>query len=536
MENNQPRRSSRRIRGLAPSIDPPPPPKAVYLPPELKVAVLALLFKSDLKNVRLVSKEWSALATGPLFDRVYISCRAKDLEVFRDVTRHEVIRMGIREVVYDGSTFKKEIDLRDYFRKLRTQIRWIAWQLEPETLFGSADAQISRFVQDCKDTTTSVSKLYKTHKRDTFLVEGYRKYRDCSTFEHRYIEGLLLNEYLYEGLYSLEHLRSVVLSTTIWRHHFQEREHYRTTGSDTLYRPSSGSPLSRSWNPFHLRPTEMLSRLDDGRSHMCAQFHILTQALSATNRKVTSLQILSHDYAGGLPQQALMKSTLTDSESWHFMTAYSNLSCLDIDITVNNLDQRDNLTLLPELLRQTFGLRRLCLYFSKEPGTPASVSEYYRYDEIFPALGIWPKLTELSISGLAISGWYLMSLFWRARLTQLNLSAINLLDGTWEGAIVGMRHRRRLTELNMSGNFKHCGGAVFRPCPPDGGCTDRLFLREIEWYVENGGGHPCLTPESDPDIAEKWYFDMMPDKEFDDFKLIAREDGIDIDDLIRIRN
>ena len=536
MENNRPRRSSRRIRGLAPSIDPPPPPpKAVYLPPELKVAVLGLLFKSDLKTVRLVSKEWSALATGPLFDRVYISCRAKDMEVFRNVTRHKAISMGVRELVYDGSIFKKEIDLRDYFEKLYLQVRF-AWQLKPATHFDSADAQINRFVQDCNDTTISISKLYKTHKRDTFLVEGFRKYRDCSEFEHRYVERLLLNEFLCAGLYSLKHLRSVVLSTTIWWHHFKERENYGTTGSDTSYGPSSGSPLSRSWNPFHLRPTEILSDLDDERSHMCAQFHILTRALSATNKNVTSLQNSTHRYAGGLPQQALMRSNLTDSESWHFMTAYSSLRCLEIDITMNNPDQRDTLTLLPELLRQTFGLRRLCLHISKEYGIPASISEYYRYDKIFPALGFWPELTELGISGIAISGWYLMSLLWRARLTRLNLSAINLLDGTWEGIIVGMRYRGRLTELNMFGNFKHCGGAVFRPSRPEGECTDRDVLHDIESYVEYGGGHPCLTPESDPHTVERWFLNMMPDKEFDDFKLSARENGLNIDDLIRIRD
>ena len=66
-----PRRKSRRIQGLVPQID-ESPPKAVYLPPVLKFAVLARLDNWDLKNVRLVSKEWNALATRPLSDRVYV--------------------------------------------------------------------------------------------------------------------------------------------------------------------------------------------------------------------------------------------------------------------------------------------------------------------------------------------------------------------------------------------------------------------------------------------------------------------------------
>ena len=39
-----------------------PLPKTVYLPSEMKAAVLAQLEKWDLKTVTLVSKEWNVLA------------------------------------------------------------------------------------------------------------------------------------------------------------------------------------------------------------------------------------------------------------------------------------------------------------------------------------------------------------------------------------------------------------------------------------------------------------------------------------------
>ena len=534
MENNKPRRrSSRRIRGLAPQMD-VPPPKEVYLPPELKVAVLAQLDKRDLKNVRLVSKEWNALAIGPLFDKVYVSCRAKDLEVFKNITSHPVISKGVKELVYDGSLFEKDMRFRDYFRHVYYQIRWIEWR---DTLFDSADVQINGFVQHCRERTKGFPELYKTHKRNTFLIEGHQKYRDCSAFEDRFMnEGLLLDD-LCTGLRSLEHLRSVVLDTKMWHHHLHEDKYLGTVNPDTLHGPSSGSPLCRSWNPFHFRPSawNLLPEVDDGRSHICAQFHILTKAMAVTNRKISSLQVSTAEGGVGLPQQAWMKSKLTYSEFWHFMTAYSGLRCLEIDITMDNPDQRDALTVLPELLGQTFGLRRLSLHLKSY--LPAGVSGY-RYDEIFPALGFWPKLTELSISGLAISGWYLMSfLLGRAQLTQLNLCAIDLLDGTWEGVIEGMRHRRQLTELNMSGNFKHCGGAVFRSCIPEDEFTDWRILLAIESYVIFGGRrHPCLPPESDPDTANQWFLDLIPPQELGNMKLLAREAGLEIDNSFWNRN
>lgn len=537
---NKPRRSSRRIQGLAPLID-TPFQRTVYLPTELKVAVLAQLDKRDLKTVRLVSKEWNALATTPLFDRVYISCQAIDMEVFRNITTHPDMSAGVRELVYDGSLFRKDIDFKNYCYKVYRQVRWIVPPWGPDTPFKSVDVQINKFVQDYREKKIGFSKLYKTHKMDTFLVEGYRKYRDHSAFEYHTIERGWLFDHLCTGLRSLINLRSVVLGQKMWHYDLDQSKYLGTPDPNSLHGPSSGSPLCRSWNPFHLRPLgwKELPDVDGGHSHVCAHFHMLTRAISTTNQNITSLQVPMDHIGGGLSQQALMKSNLNDWEFWYFMTAYSGLSCLDIEITTNNFDQRDALTVLPELLAHTFGLRRLSLHLFKDvdqPLLPAGVSEYYRYDKIFPAIGIWPKLTELSISGLAIGGWDLMVLILgRARVRRLALFGIDLLDGTWEGVIEGMRRRQQLTELHMDGDFRHCGSPVFRPRSPEDKHTDFTCLIDIEAYVTRGGRHPCLTQEGDPDTAIWWYFDLMPEKWLDDLKLMARECDEYTDDLFRNR-
>lgn len=541
MDNN-PRRSSRRIQGLAPQtqLSDAPLRKEVYLPPEVKVAVLSSLYKRDLKNVRLVSKEWNALATGPLFDRVYVSCRAVDMEVFKNMTSHPVISSVVKEVVFDGSQFTKNMKFKDYFDEIYYfVVRFIALETEPDMLFKSADVQINKFVRDYKKKTSSRSKLYKTHKLDTFLVEGHQKYRDYSAFEHRYVERGSLFDDLYTGFCSLENLHSVVLNAKMWHHHFHENEHFGTTNPNTLKGPSLGSPLCRSWNPFHLRPQgwKMVPDVDGGQSDMCAQFLISTQAIAATNKKITSLQTATDGVGGGIPQQALMKSNIFDYELQYILSAYSGLSCLDITVTTDDRDQQGALTVLPRLLEQTCGLRRLSLHLDKTVhGSLISrgVSGYYRYDEIFPALGIWRKLAELSISGLAIGGWDLMKLILaRARLRQLKLSSIDLLDGTWEGVIEGMAHLPRLIELKMHRDFRHCGGALFRPSIAYDKFTDWKILEAIESYVVCGGRHPCLTPESDPNTASWWYFDLMPEKELEDLKLSARQEGMDTDGLFR---
>ncbi len=535
MENKL-RRSSRRTRGLAPRND-VLPPRAMYLPPELKVAVLAQLDKMDLKTVRLVSKEWNTLATKPLFDRVYISSRAKDMEVFKNITGHPVISTGIRELAYDGSLFGRDLEFKDYFDSIFYDVFWIAqrWcRRHPDTPFDSGDVQTNKFFQYCQKEIVSYSKLsknlYKNHKRYKFLVEGHQKHRDHSAFERSCIESGLFSNDLYTGLGSLNNLRSVVVRHDIWNA-LHEDEYLSTSSPNTSHRPLSGSPLCRTWNPFHLRPCgwRALPDVDYGRYQIRAQLHMLTWAIRATNKQLNSLRILNDDLKGGFPEQALNRSNWTDYDIWHFMTAYSSLRCLDIRITIDSSDHRDALTVLPELLTQTRGLEQLSIRLSKdicERYVPTGVNNYC-FNEIFPAIGVWPRLTELSLSGLAIGGWDLVMLIsGRARLRRLELNDIDLLDGTWEGVVEGMRCLLRLTELKMKSIFKHCGSVVFWPRRPRDEHTDWELLCEIEFYVVHGGRHPCLTPESDAETAWDWYLDMIPEKEIEDLRLSARERGL----------
>ena len=536
------RRSSRRIRGLAPQADvsPPqaevPPPKAVYLPPELKLDVLARLRKRDLKSVRLVSKEWNALAMRPLFDRVYISCRAKDIEVFSCITRHPVISMGITELVYDASFFKKDIDFEEYFNEIFENV-YEYQRLNPNTSFDSADIQINTFVEECGVENTQSSDLYEDHKKDTFLLEGYRKYRDYSAFEQLFIESRLLFDDLCNVFGSLRNLRSLVLSQTIWDSAVYETDSFGMPAYNTLRGSRSGSPLCRSWNPFHLRPAEwhLPPNVDESHSQLCAHFRLLTNAIGATNKDLTSFKILDDGTAEGLPQRALIKSNLTDSDLWCFMRAYSGLKCLEIGITTDDPNHRNALTVLPELLAQMRGLRRLSLRLVRTLAHP--LGRYYRYDEIFPVNGVWPELTELSLSGLAIGGWDLMMLtLSRARIRKLELSRIDLLDSRWEAVIEGMHRWEQLTELHMSCTFKHCGGAIFAP-DSRGLRTDWAFLLFVERYVIYGGRHPSLTPEQDPEIARRWYLDMLPQDFIDQTKFAMHEIryGQDVDKLFRYR-
>lgn len=110
------RRSSRRLQGLSP-VDPTTASRTFNLPTELQFAIIGNIKKRDLKNVRLVSKALCSLATTPLFDRVYVSTRQKDMKVFERITGHPILSAAVQEVVFDTSRVK-QMSFEQYFYRL----------------------------------------------------------------------------------------------------------------------------------------------------------------------------------------------------------------------------------------------------------------------------------------------------------------------------------------------------------------------------------------------------------------------------------
>ena len=530
---NTSRRSSRQIRGLAPQVD-VPPPTTVYLPTELKAAVLAQLDKRDLKTVRLLSKEWNALATGPLFDRVYISCRAKDMEVFKNVTRHPVISTGIRELVYDGSLFARDMDIKEYFWHLYGELPWITKGLGSE-LFNCANDEINGFVEDFDNEAIKNNpnrhenfcsrreNFCSRHFHDEFIVEGHKNYQNFAEAERLALGNGLFLWRLWDGVGRLNNLRSVVLSSCLWTYCLHEDECTGSVRPSTLHGPESGSPLVRSWNPFHLRPFSWdHEELEDECRLICKHFHTVTSAISQTRPKIKSFEIPIHSgLGGGLPPQALIQPTMTNDHFTRTLHAYSGLEVLNISINAGKDGGSDDpgaLASLPRMLQQMTGLKSLNLKLSKfmyRNPNRTDTSDYYTYQQVFPRLALWPKLTELSITGLAIGGWDLTFLLGeRAKVKDLTLRCIELIDGTWEGVFAGLCHSR-ITELSLSGNFKHQGGQIFQPDEIRSHVSDSAALEEIVDYVTYGGRHPCLAPDADPESDFWWYLDMMPDEEFE---------------------
>ena len=99
------------------------------------------------------------------------------------------------------------------------------------------------------------------------------------------------------------------------------------------------------------------------------------------------------------------------------------------------------------------------------------------------------------------------------KLCHVELAAIELTSGSWEGIFEGLRIKK-LQSLELprqTDQLRHKDGEVYPKTQPEMAWRDYLiyvedFRRDIERYVVNGGRHPGL-PAGAPDRDARKYLD-----------------------------
>ena len=153
--------------------------------PRVRAEILEGLGKNHLKCARLVSKSWCHCASQFLFNKVYISPRKEDIEVFKSITQHTTLNHCVRQLEYDATLFLPDRQKVDYVRDLFATSRRFSifsntcfdpmWHLHQINL-AEPDPQIDEFVKICNDTQINGSDAYDLCKDYQFISEGYRSW------------------------------------------------------------------------------------------------------------------------------------------------------------------------------------------------------------------------------------------------------------------------------------------------------------------------------------------------------------------------
>lgn len=504
------RKRSRRMQGLPPSMDTAEDLKPwidLKLPTEIKTAVFELLEKIDLKQARLVSSSWYPLATRLLFDRVYISPKTLDIEVFMECVRHPVIKESIKEIIYDVTYFDSDVSLREYLSQVKSDFFLAFWKKPIE----NPSHPFHHFINQSQSEDCDRDELYHAFKNEAFIVEGYRVWQEYAFQGQVYMERGLLMKVLRRGLRDFSRLNSIAVKDGLFGQNLNE------TGlidRSTLCCKYSGSPVLRNWNPLHARPLH-----DNTAENVDWHFRKLTSALAETDTRLESLRLLSHEISSTIPlitlQSAIAGSTLL-SES---IRAYSNLRSFAFRVSASRTEDyksREALGMLPRLLGEMRSLKHLDLSIFR----PASESsEHWTYEQVFPQYPytILPNLVSLDIGGFSIKAFDFIDLLLLRlpRLRDLRFSRVELLEGSWEGVIEMLSQSGKLEALRLLSLYDstHKGGHRFAYGTIDSDYTADDFIHDVTDYILNRRGrHPCLPQGCEPWAALGYFWTLIPDE------------------------
>ncbi|KAL8879710.1 MAG: hypothetical protein Q9198_002731 [Flavoplaca austrocitrina] len=507
-----------------------PPDKVMLLPSEILLEIFGYLEKLDLKAVRLTSRACSQYANRFLFDVVYISAFKTDYEVFINLAEHLELSTCVKNLKYDASQFP-DITKRYYLWYTAEQLMRMNNMSYENAPLDSPDPEINDLVRVVTNRQAGWSARANEHEAwrrfasSRFIEEGYQKWVEHVERQRTMLHGYWIN--IARKLASFNNLRSFEM--------YAEWDMQGWYPIDTLKLPTygdhhlPGSPLLRSWNVAHLRPTgwsfqtQWLSQpiTSDG----ILESYIMNYLLGSIPNRAKSLLVEMAE----LPTHALTASDptcsyLIEGNFWpytclqHLHLRIGYCDSLDEDPHYNPIDG------LSRLLNSTSGLKSLNLELPSDNGL---LHHRYTLQEVFGTNSVFESLHSLSLSHVStdVNSWITLLIFRMKNLQHLDIREIELRQGVWEEVIECMHLYMSLRSVS----FPYRRDSMLYPhrkifWTKNQRLIDAAdlweytnehkdFIADIEDYVVHGGRHPCLDFEQPENVfveaSKKLYSSAM---------------------------
>ena len=470
------------------------------LPNELVLEILQHLSGTDLKRARRVCKLWSGCASEYLFAKVFISPHQLNINTFGAIAQHSTLSRCVKEIEYDAADFSPHITIAKYIEILARQIS--TKDVSTIRTYEIIDPQIQQFLDIEKffvQTWTRHADRATMDRRVCchfgFVQEGYQKWMEQAAFEEKSTKDTTFLKLFIRGLMRCDRLRTVKL-----------RAEWPLQG---MVRPE-GSPLARSWHPFHAQPEGWVFDSDKPRRGNSPKRDFWRVAAALSEAGKSTIRNFSVD-SNLIPATFVIRSGEAEGPVNSAMAAYHTVEDLKLCLAGYAKEPmahlHDNLHYLHRLLISMTFLKRFELIlpddFLNEP------MQLFSYQKVFPKTGVWPHLTTFTISNLEIGTKDLITLLLTQipNLRHLTLGNMVLLDGEWEGIIEYLRVANRLTSFWFTGRLMllHRGGKNYFEDSLESFHSNfgalYKFLQSIEHYVVNWSTIPTLRH---PNVMEDY--------------------------------
>ena len=455
------------------------------LPNEVLLMIFKLLDKNHLKSVRCACKFFEPLVSSLLFDKIYISPHRQNLDVFRHITDHSDLCRYPRELVYNVQRFKANIDPQEYFKDLCPQLRSLALGY-PHSNIHHVDKEIENLMRMARSTSTD----YQHYSNYRVIQRGLETYREKAKEEDHYNNSGQLLACLCIGLVKLSNLDKVEFQSG-WKYwQFRSVDWSKGPRDPSLF----SCPLARAWSPFHLQPTT--PSLNANTVH---EFDNVISAFSLTKKP---LRVLKSKFEISVPWEKFhSQSSLSRTFLQHGPAAMYHLESLRLGIDKQHYPRGGSdpenafpggrtlpVDLLTAALLHMPGLRLLALSGSMIDDGHGLIS----ISDLFQAVRL-PALEDVSFRGMLGSAADILA-FLRAqpRLRKLDISAVELSEGTWAGLIDEMRRWLLLQSVDLCLPLRQGGGVDLWD---EDGWEDEDMADKIEHYILRRGENPLQMSE-----------------------------------------
>ena len=459
----------------------------VKLPNELLTIVFANLKPNDLKASRLVCRLWSMLAITKLFERIYVSCRLKDLNVFQLLSSHAVCRKAVRRLVYDASTTSDAIagSKVEYVWSLRLHLEGLTGdrhvpgttRSEVTQALSLSNSECLYYFYECAKFPERLTKEDNLNMSD--IIGGYNAYCTLARQEKDAISSGQLLATLVHGLRGLINLEEIVLT------------------GDTC----DQSPFSRSWPLTHLIPG-----YGGGESRSYKEMHnhshnLLARALSTSGRKIKTFIATEWErFEDGIPLQFFDMNYMAHHKeiTSYMLEAYSSLTSLSLQLTprYTNVDKYESTNESNWLFLEMPHLMHLTLHVEFQT-SPYPELLNVPYNILRPSS--CPQLRHLSLSGIKFSKKQLIGFLETRSLRSLILGPLELDEDSWVPTLDSIRscaqrplHISIWGIWNLAAGGRYCYNFFHR---------DDGLKGKIESYLNFGGVNPFLL-EEDSSISD----------------------------------
>lgn len=443
-----------------------------YLPAEIVFNIIGSLSTIDNKNLRLVSKEFSAFASHIVFESLYISTKLKDRELFTTLSEHPVLSQLVKEVIYDSTTIVfAEGDHR--FAPNRTSYtRFLNHRMNcsrsivpnsspplssslltpsPRVRYSKAsfDRGFNRFVKDFYDQTEHAGYYGDdmTRIKDTLLRPSNFSSLLMDQKNHHDLAKFLPDDLvrLVHGLPRMPKVRHFKITDCRYSKNVKRISHVYAGYISNAMRQITSLSVSvknqgiRGIDEVILDPRPWPSRnereedLDFDRSWYRG-FFVLAQAASMTNmRRLDSFKVERDCRKSGISHTIF---SMSERELYHTTNAFSSLTSIRLKIQTADMNGKAwHETIMRGDLVQILGAAKNLEILALRMDSVNRIPVHFR--SLF-GTHTWPFLREFTLAGvmLKVDGTGFLEFFKRHQYTLRSLWLEEVIIVTPEEAIV----------------------------------------------------------------------------------------------------